>query len=73
MATVITCSCGTKLELDSPEYVDHFVWAVRTDQTRSNLGECPITQGSVQAAKNKLINNGHAWFRGGFEHKGERV
>jgi hypothetical protein len=71
--TEVTCSCGTSFELDSPEEVDHYVWAVRTDGSRSNLGECPITQGGVQRAKERLINNGHAWFRGGFLYKGQKV
>jgi hypothetical protein len=71
--TEVECSCGERFLLNSPEEVDHYVWAVRTDQTRSNLGECPITQGSVQAAKDRLIRNGHAWFLGGFLYKGEKV
>jgi hypothetical protein len=71
--TKVECSCGTQFELNSPQEDDHYVWAVRTDGTRSNLGECPITQGSVQNAKNRLINNGHAWFRGGFLYKGQKV
>jgi len=73
MGTLVTCGCGEQFELNSPEEDNHYVWAVRTDQTRTNLGECPVEQGSVQACKDKLIRTGHAWFGGGFLYQGKKV
>lgn len=72
MATRVTCGCGTSYELNSPEEVEHIVWAIRADGTRSNLGECPIEQGSVKACVDRMMRNGHHWNRG-FLYKGKVV
>jgi hypothetical protein len=41
----VECSCGAEFVLDSQEEIDHYVWAKRSDGSRSNLGYCPITEG----------------------------
>lgn len=73
--STVACSCGEKFIPGSPAEVLHFVWAVRPDGTRSNLGECPVKRGGVEAAKAWLINNNYAWNGGqsGFIYNGERV
>jgi hypothetical protein len=68
MGTRVTCHpgvCDAEFELDSPEEDAHYVWSLRPDGTRSNLGECPVVQGSVEKAKQKLYRNGHVWYRNG--------
>jgi hypothetical protein len=56
------CSCGQYIEWlpeagkTESEYM-HYVWAVRQDGTRSNLGYCPITlglAGAMSAARGRL-------------------
>lgn len=68
----VYCSCGASFQLDSPEEERHFVWAIRADGTRSNLGECPIEQGSVTACVDRMMKNGHYWGRG-FLYRGKVV
>lgn len=45
MADPIECTCGAVVEPFTEAEVDHFVWAVRMDGTRSNLGYCPWGDG----------------------------
>lgn len=48
---VQTCDCGIAIELNRPSEDVHYVWAVRADGTRSNLGCCPFKSGFDDAAR----------------------
>lgn len=71
-----TCDCGDVLATDlskSPGAIgqpdeNHFVWAVRSDGTRSNLGYCPWKQG-MQTAMRKART---ILMTGFCEYQGER-
>jgi hypothetical protein len=45
------CDCGHLVELYGPSEDEHYVWAVRADGTRSNLGYCPVKHGMGEAVK----------------------
>lgn len=47
--TSAACDCGEPVDIDGPLEDAHFVFAVRHDGTRSNLGECPRTRGFLSA------------------------
>lgn len=52
----IRCDCGEEMHLDSPEEVAHYVWAMRPDGTRSNLGNCPVEVGlDAAVAKTRRV------------------
>lgn len=71
----VKCSCGQEFIPGSQLEIDHFVWSLRPDGTRSNLGECPVKRGSVEAAKAFLVRMGYAWGGGkaGFIYNGKKV
>jgi hypothetical protein len=59
------CQCGAEAT-PYTEYEDrHFVFAVRMDGTRSNLGWCPIWHGFTTAARKAALSyGGRAMYRG---------
>jgi hypothetical protein len=63
--TLVTCDCGQEFHLDSPEEVYHYVWAVRSNGERSNLGYCPIKHGMGEAVRRaRTTLSGAAMYHG---------
>ena len=72
---VAMCDCGEPIIADlsrnpgatESEY-NHFVWAVRSDGTRSNLGYCPRKLGMPEARRRART----AFMTGRFEYHGDQ-
>jgi hypothetical protein len=65
MSITVTCDCGMEFALDSPEEDRHYVWAVRSDGSRSMLGYCPIKHGMDEAVhRARTTLSGAAMYRG---------
>lgn len=45
----VSCSCGATVDIDGPLEDAHFIFALRHDGTRSNLGHCPNDRGILTA------------------------
>lgn len=58
------CSCGALVPPDSPAEDEHFVFAVRQDGTRSNLGWCPEKDWGKAVMQARSSLSGAAMYRG---------
>lgn len=64
-ARPVTCDCGEEFFLNSPEEDAHYVWAMRRDGSRSNLGYCPVKHGmSVAISKARASLTGTSMYHG---------
>jgi hypothetical protein len=53
----IRCDCGELIDIDGPLEDAHFVFAMRRNGERSNLGYCPVKRGmasAIREARNSL-------------------
>lgn len=58
------CSCGALVPPDSPAEAQHFVFAVRPDGSRSNLGYCPEKDWGRAVSQARASLGGGAMYRG---------
>jgi hypothetical protein len=65
MPKPVTCDCGAPVDIDGPLEDEHFVFAMRADRTRSNLGYCPVKHGmSMAVSKARAALSGVALYHG---------
>ena len=65
--TPVDCpTCGARVDIGGPLEDRHFVFALRPNGTRSNLGRCPNGDGGMREAIRKSMADlsGRASFRG---------
>jgi hypothetical protein len=64
-ASDLVCDCGAPIDIDGPLEDQHFVFAMRANGERSNLGYCPVKHGfGAAVTKARAALTGHALYRG---------
>ena len=53
----IRCDCGQVVDVDGPLEDAHFVFGIRADGTRSNLGYCPVKSGMAAAIRKARVTS----------------